>query len=114
MIVFGVGATRNQFCPSRSIRGAPSSRPSAQAPRISQPSACTLSRTRRSVSSKAPGERSEPSCRWQTAVICATASATRGGKPERSMDEGSRGCDIAMGTLLMSCFWELIFYRISR
>ena len=46
MIVFAVTATRNQLCPSRSIRDAPSSRFSMTAPRSSQASAFMVSRTR--------------------------------------------------------------------
>ena len=45
MIVFGVAATRNQLCPSRSIRLAPSSRLSAQAPRSLQPRPFMASRS---------------------------------------------------------------------
>ena len=57
MIVLGVAATRNQLCPSRSIRDAPSSRFSMTAPRSSQASAFMVSRTRNSASSNASGTR---------------------------------------------------------
>ena len=62
MIVLGVAATRNQLCPSRSIRDAPSSRFSMTAPRSSQASAFMVSRTRNSASSNASGHGSERNC----------------------------------------------------
>ena len=57
-----VTATRNQLCPSRSIRDAPSSRFSMTAPRSSQASAFMVSRTRNSASSNASGHGSGQNC----------------------------------------------------
>ena len=61
MIVFGVTATRNQLCPSRSIREAPSSRFSMTAPMTSRANSFVASRTRNSTSSGASGRGSERS-----------------------------------------------------
>ena len=61
-LVFAVTATRNQLCPSRSIRDAPSSRFSMTAPRSSQASAFMVSRTRNSASSNASGHGSGRNC----------------------------------------------------
>ena len=57
MIVFGVTATRNQLCPSRSIREAPSSRFSMTAPMTSRANSFVASRTRNSTSSGRLGAR---------------------------------------------------------
>ena len=63
MIVLGVAATRNQLCPSRSIRDAPSSRFSMTAPaEAHKRSAFMVSRTRNSASSNASGHGSERNC----------------------------------------------------
>ena len=82
MIVFGVTATRNQLCPSRSIREAPSSRFSAHdiaselVRGLTHPQLDLLGRL---------GARPERR----------HSSTTRGGRPERSMDEGAGGGDTA-------------------
>ena len=99
MIVFAVAGTRNQHCPPRSTRNAPSSRPSTQAPRTSQPSAFTLSRTRSSASSNAAAHGAEASGSRQTATSPASASSIRAGTPARSMDEQDADCETAMGPL---------------
>ena len=101
MIVFAVAGTRNQHCPPRSTRNAPSSRPSTQAPRTSQPSAFTLSRlgSRSSASSNAAAHGAEASGSRQTATSPASASSIRAGTPARSMDEQDADCETAMGPL---------------
>ena len=104
MIVFAVTATRNQLCPSRSIREAPSSRFSMTAPMTSRANSFVASRTRNSTSSGASGHGSERNCSCQTATTWAAASTTRGGRPERSMDEGAGGGDTGMGMLPMLGF----------
>ena len=62
------------------------------------------SRTRNSTSSGASGRGSERSSSRHSASTRAAASTTRGGRPERSMDEGAGGGDTAMGTLPMLGF----------
>ena len=104
MIVFGVTATRNQLCPSRSIREAPSSRFSMTAPMTSRANSFVASRTRNSTSSGASGRGSERSSSRHSASTRAAASTTRGGRPERSMDEGAGGGDTGMGMLPMLGF----------
>ncbi len=106
MIVFAVAGTRNQLCPSHSTRKAPSSRPSAQAPRTSQPNAFTLSRTRSSASSNAAAQGAEASGSRQTATSSDSASRTRAGKPARSMDVQDADCETAMGPLLWLRFLQ--------
>ena len=104
MIVFAVTATRNQLCPSRSIREAPSSRFSMTAPMTSRANSFVASRTRNSTASGASGRGSERSSSRHSASTRAAASTTRGGRPERSMDEGAGGGDTAMGMLPMLGF----------
>ena len=104
MIVFGVTATRNQLCPSRSIREAPSSRFSMTAPMTSRANSFVASRTRKSTSSGASGRGSERSSSRHSASTRAGGSTTRGGRPERSMDEGAGGGDTAMGMFPMLGF----------
>ena len=76
MIVFGVTATRNQLCPSRSIREAPSSRFSMTAPMTSRANLFVASRTRNSTSSGASGRGSERSSSRHSANTRAAASMT--------------------------------------
>ena len=71
---------------ARPAREAPSSRFSMTAP---MNNSFVASRTRNSTSSGASGRGSERSSSRHSASTRAAASTTRGGRPERSMDEGA-------------------------